>query len=256
MSNPNIKVIHVTWSGGIDSTGVIGQLLMGGWTVHPVTLLFGPEDYQKRERQARNLLHKEFTKRYPQQLRNRLEVDGTFLEDFSADGVEIPRRNKHILDYMMMNHVIPGDGYYIGMGEYIGADTWAVKDHIGAHDADSRYLAAYLLYEYGLNYRFIALNDFGESRYKADRVKLLIDSLGPVDAMKTTNCMVDGLKHCGECYKCVERCAAFWAVVGYDTTEYIKDPRQAPFYNAYQMQMNGNTVNLEWDSVNTKKGEK
>jgi len=187
MGNPNNKFIHVTWSGGIDSTAVIGQLLKAGWTVQPVTLNFGPSEYRTRENEARVNLSKWFLEEYPETFFNTLVEDGRWLDKFFSVGPEIPRRNKHILDYMMTRHVIPSDGYYIGMGEYIGADTWVVKDHVGAHDADSRYLAAYLLHEYGIGYRLMALNDFGESRYKSDRVSLLWEALQGDTAFYTTN---------------------------------------------------------------------
>lgn len=252
MSNPNHKNCYITWSGGIDSTGVLGLLLQAGWNVVPVTLRFGKLGYQTREREARDALSERFEMQYPDQWQDTIEWDGSFLAHFSADGVEIMRRNRHILDWMMMNHVIPNDGYYLGMGEYIGADTWAVKDHVGAHDADARYLAAYLLYEYGLNYRLMTLADFGESRYKADRVRLLVDAIGPDAALMTTNCMGGELQHCGQCYKCVERNVAFEAVLGhgFDTTEYIVDPRKAPYYHQYEHQMDGEAVDLKWHDVN------
>ena len=56
MNDPNNKRIHVTWSGGIDSTGVIGLLLQSGWTVMPVTLVFGDAGYKDREAMARGKL--------------------------------------------------------------------------------------------------------------------------------------------------------------------------------------------------------
>lgn len=258
MSNPNNKTCYVTWSGGIDSTGVIGLLLQAGWNVYPVTLLFGANGYKDRERKARIALAERFEMQYPDQWFDLESRDGEWLKTFEAyGGVEIPRRNKHILDYMMMNWVMPNDGYYIGMGEYIGADTWAVKDHVGAHDADARYLASYLLLEYGLNYRLMTLADFGESRYKSDRVQLLVDAIGPDAALMTTNCMDAFEIHCGRCYKCVERHAAFEAVLGdgLDDTEYVVDPKKITYYVEYEKQFRGQAVDLKWDRVNTQAGE-
>ena len=255
MSNPNNKTCYVTWSGGIDSTGVIGLLLQHGWLVYPVTLMFGAPGYRTREETARQQLSERFEMMYPDTWFDIAHRDGNFLNEFTSDGVEITRRNKHILDYMMQNFVIAHDGYYIGMGEYIGADTWAVKDHVGAHDADSRFLAAYLLHEYGLSYRLMTLADFGESRYKADRVKLLVDAIGPDAALLTSNCMdSDPTRHCGRCYKCIERNVAFEIVLGegFDTTQYISDPKTISYYAQYQKQMRGQAVDLSWEKVNTK----
>jgi len=252
MKNPNNKFIHVTWSGGIDSTALIGLLLKAGWSVQPVTLLFGKTGYKVREEAARDYLLDWFLRHYPESMQPSIYVDGNFLSEF-AIGPEIPRRNKHILDFMMMQYVIPQDGYYLGMGEYIGADTWLVKDHVGAHDADSRYLAAYMLHEYGLDYRFMALNDFGESRYKADRIRLLVDALSPYAALRTSNCMDDlpGM-HCGKCYKCIERHVGFEEVLGrgHDTTQYDIDPEKHVSYELYLQQMRGDLVDLSWEKAN------
>jgi len=156
----------------------------------------------------------------------------------------------------MTNLIVPSDAYYVGMGEYIGADTWAVKDHVGAHDADARYLAAYLLYEYGLNYRLMTLADFGESRYKSDRVNLLVNAIGPDAALLTTNCMDSFSLHCGRCYKCVERHAAFEIVLGRgeDSTEYVVNPETVDYYVQYEKQMQGEAVDLKWDRVKTETG--
>lgn len=256
MGNPNDKIVYTTWSGGIDSTGVIGQLLLNGWEVIPVTLIFGDRGYKDREAIARGKLAEWFESRYPETFHTPILVDGSFLSSFAEgdlEGAGIPRRNKHILDFMMTNFVMPADNYYLGMGEYIGADTWLVKDHVGAHDADSRYLASYMLLEYGLGYRFMALNDFGESRYKSDRVKLLVDALDGRVAQWTSNCMF-GTKeaHCGKCYKCIERHVAFEEVIGqgFDRTLYQNNPKDHPSYPYYLRQMAGELVDLSWEVVN------
>lgn len=255
MGNPNDKLVYVTWSGGIDSTALIGQLLRNGWEVQPITLVFGERNYLEREAIARGKLMGYFHHKYPRQFGTPIVTDGSFLSTFSfgdLKGADIPRRNRHILDYLMCHFVIPANGYYVGMGEYIGADTWVVKDHVGAQDADSRYLAAYLLTEYGLGYRFMALNDFGESRYKSDRVRLLIDAIGPEYAQLTSNCMFGGTEtHCGKCYKCVERHVAFEMILGpgADHTWYEVDPKNWPHYDLYVRQMHGEPVNLTWSDA-------
>lgn len=252
MKNPNEKKCYVTWSGGIDSTGVLGLLLQAGWEVFPINLSFGEMNYQGREAHAREELAEMFEMRYPHQWNATYHDSGHFLSGFMRDG-EIPRRNKHILDYMMENHVIPTECYYVGMGEYIGADTWVVKDHVGEHDADARYLAAYLLHEYGSGYRLMTLADFGESRCKSDRVCLLVDAIGPDYALLTTNCMANMNMHCGRCYKCVERHVAFEEVLGrgMDTTEYAVNPESSPCYESYVRQARGELVDLSWNDVRT-----
>jgi 7-cyano-7-deazaguanine synthase in queuosine biosynthesis len=256
MGNPNNKIVYCTWSGGIDSTGVIGQLLKHGWEVKPVTLVFGESGYRDREAIARGKLLAWFTNNYPGKIQPIDFIDGSFLTNFAAGNLEaadIPRRNKHILDFMMTHYVIPNDGYYVGMGEYIGADTWLVKDHVGMHDCDARHFVAYLLAEYGLNYRYISLADFGESRYKADRVRLLVDAVGPKQALLTSNCMFGTMhEHCGKCYKCIERHVAFEEVLGsgFDTTVYLSNPKDHVSYIYYLKQMAGELVDLPWEVVN------
>ena len=243
------KTVHVTWSGGIDSTAVIGHLLKAGWAVHPVTLLFGGHLYRSREAAARSKLLEVMRQQYPGLLFSSSLEGATWLWNFSADGIEIPRRNKHILDFLMMHFVIPANGYYVGMGEYIGTDSWAVKDHVGARDADTRYLSAYLLAEYGYTYQLITLDNFGFARYKSDRVRLLIDAIGEEAAFMTTNCMADLEMHCGKCYKCIERHVAFQRVLGCDDTVYKFPPMHTDSYEIYQQQMAGEAVDLKWEDI-------
>ena len=231
-----------TWSGGIDSTAVLAHLLARGYEVTIVTLSIYGADFGQREQHARDALLP-----YLQQLAARFGgtitawdtvVQTGWLWAFSPDGVEIPRRNKHILDYIVTRYGMRSGVRNIAMGEYTGADTWLVRDHVAASDADHRALASYLLTEYGLSWRLLSLQDFGESRFKSDRVRLLDDAL-PDLAHLTSNCLVDAPVHCGACYKCVERAAAFDVAGLRDRTVYARNPRTSEHFERYLRQMRG-----------------
>lgn len=239
-SVPEMNVV-ATWSGGIDSTAAIGNLLQRGYHVQAVSLIFGQIGFIEREREARrNLLPilQDIPKKYGTSgSLTHKEKKADWLWAFSHDGLEIPRRNKHIMDHLIVTEMIPQNIYNIAMGEYIGADTWVVTDHVSAADCDHRALGAYLYLEYGMKYRLISLADFGESRYKSDRLRLGLLSIG-ADAMGlTTNCMHASAIHCGECYKCQERAAAYKTLGLPDPTEYLYPPEKGDRYNLYLEQM-------------------
>jgi hypothetical protein len=227
------KEIVMTWSGGIDSTALLALLLRDGWDVHALTLNFYDHVFLSRETRARAQLFpvlfkiKEFTQ---------VETRGDFLWQFSPDGIEIPRRNRLIIDHLIESYCRPKGIYYLGLGEYIGADSWVVKDHVGGADADARALTSYIYQEYGLDFRLMTLADFGESRFKSDRIALGKSVIGDM-MFKTTNCLNNVSIHCGECYKCVERHVGFEKVFGYDPTLYTKHPKQDDRYGSYRVQM-------------------
>lgn len=246
--------IVATWSGGIDSTAVIAQLLARGEDVHAVTVLFGGDRYMEREARARGWLIP-----YLESIQGEgngrghirfATLDGTFLRAFSTADGEIPTRNKRIIDALLARHVGCRE---IAMGEYVGCDTWVVRDHVGAADCDARSLTSYVYFEYGLDYRLWTLADFGESRYKSDRLKLGIDILGSVVMSHTTNCLHDLITHCGRCYKCVERAVAFAILEEEDLTVYTEDPlddnapsKTLTLAAAYRRQMTGEDVELPY----------
>ncbi len=234
--------VVASWSGGIDSTGVVAWLLYSGYDVHIVTLNIYGGAFGKRERNARHALLPALASvaaRGEGRIVTRRQQDAKWLWAFSPDEKEIPRRNKHILDHLVTAHCIPRGITNVAMGEYIGADTWVVQDHVAAADADHRSLAAYLYYEYGIRYRFMSLANFGESRFKSDRLRLLIKAIGTEAATLTSNCLYEGVEHCGRCYKCIERAAAFCVLGITDKTVYYDDPQEPEAYGVYIRQMQG-----------------
>jgi len=234
----NYKKAIVSWSGGIDSTALLGHLLKAGYDVTTFYLEFYGLSFTTRELNAREFFKSQLgcgLARFDSdgQWRGDEIRDGSFLWQFSPDGIEIPMRNRLIIDYMVAQF---GEYYVLGLGEYIGADSWVVQDHVPGNDADVRSLTGYLHYNYGLKHRLMTLADFGESRFKTDRVRLLRDELGQFSFM-TTNCMADNEVHCGICYKCIERHVAMYSVFGYDATEYEANPEHQPQFQQYKEQM-------------------
>jgi hypothetical protein len=227
------KEVVCTWSGGVDSTALIALLLRDGYKVNALTLNFYERDFVSREARSRKNLLEDLSKLGDISV---IEKDGSFLWSFSPDGVEIPRRNRLIIDHLIETECKPRGLYYLGVGEYIGADTWVVRDHVGSADADARALTSYIYQEYGLDFRLLTLADFGESRYKSDRVALGASVIGDL-MFKTTNCLNNVPEHCGECYKCVERHVSFTKVFGRDETVYLSPPRNSERYRLYLEQM-------------------
>lgn len=247
--------VVASWSGGIDSTAVAAHLLLNGYDTTLVTLNIYGGSFGKREKAARSallpVLERCATKGGGKL--EHVEAEASWIWAFSPDGHEIPRRNKHIMDHLLTTYCMPKRITNIGMGEYIGADTWLVRDHVGAADADHRSLAAYLYHEYGIDYRLFSLADFGESRYKVDRVRLLTRAVGLDAAALTSNCLYDYEAHCGECYKCVERAAAFLLDKGVDPTAYLTDPQEHETFPAYIQQMQGGELTVPWASFESPK---
>jgi len=244
--------VVASWSGGIDSTGVVASLLLNGYRVRLVTLNIYGGDFAKRERAAReNLMPvlKDCATEGDGEIIAHDEYEASWIWAFSPDGTEIPRRNKHIIDHIITAHCMPRGIKNIGMGEYIGADSWLVRDHVGGSDADARSLAAYIVAEYGLEYRLLTLADFGESRYKVDRLGLLVEAIGPHGAGLTSNCLYDYDQHCGRCYKCIERSVSFKMLGLKDPTEYIIDPTKSETWVMYQQQMMGENIVRHFSAV-------
>lgn len=242
------KWVVASWSGGIDSTAVIANLLRRGWQVEAVTLRIYGGEFGRREAKAREILGSTLDRIAKENGGGLLFTtkDAKWIWAFSPDGVEIPRRNKHIMDHLITTEMMPRGITNLAMGEYVGADTWLVRDHVAAADGDHRSLSAYLYHEYGVDYRLLSLQDFGESRYKSDRMKLGWDVIGPA-MLFTSNCLTDGPIHCGECYKCLERRAALMTLGLADLTEYATDPTEkSEMLGKYLRQMTGEEVTLPW----------
>lgn len=246
-----LKRVVASWSGGIDSTAVIACLLAQGYDVTAVTVDIYDDwtpQYAQREARAREYLLP-VLEWIAETHGGRLEVehiDGRFMREFAiGDSMAIPQRNKRIIDVLMSRYCIPKGIMNLAMGEYIGVDTWVVTNHVPPTDCDHRALSAYVYHEYGLNYRFMSLADFGESRYKSDRLALGAQHIG--DSMShTTNCMADVEVDCGVCYKCIERAAAFSMAGLEDNTVYASDPKDQPAIDTYLRQMAGYRVSADY----------
>lgn len=232
-------MVVVCWSGGIDSTALLAQLLAHGYNIKPVTYTIYGGPFAEREARARELLYP-ILGRLAISNRGTLQplvtVRADWIWNFSPDGIEIPMRNRLILSHLVANQ----DAKDFGMGEYVGADTWVTKDHVAGQDADARALSSYLYLQHGMGYRLLTLSDFGEARYKDQRLKMGFDVIG--DGMyMTTNCLYNELGSCGECYKCAERRSAFIRLGIEDRTDYAVGPSEKAVVG-YLDQMAGRVV--------------
>tara|TARA_R110000824_G_scaffold367453_3_gene556617 strand:+ start:4122 stop:4850 length:729 start_codon:yes stop_codon:yes gene_type:complete len=236
-------MIQATWSGGIDSTAVVGHLLKSGRDVRAISIEIYKDQQPlmwQRECNARSKLSPVMQAIAAESgaTFEQVTVPGEWIWAFSPDGVEIPNRNRHIIDHLVAGHCIKLGDTDLAMGEYIGADSWVVQDHVDAMDADSRSLTSYLLLQWGLPYRLWTMADFGECRYKHNRVAMLIDAVGKEAALATTNCLYNCDPHCGKCYKCIERHVAFTMNDVEDTTDYKTKPSlERPQFDDYVAQM-------------------
>jgi 7-cyano-7-deazaguanine synthase in queuosine biosynthesis len=250
--------VVVSWSGGVDSSAVLACLLKRGYNCLAVSNSLYDDWYPRyaaREALARNRMRPslfDLARRHGGSI-SYDHVDASFIKNFSIpdpdDGspsMAIPQRNKRFVDLLMARYIIPRGYMNLAMGEYVGVDTWVVRDHVPPNDCDHRALSAYLFSEYGMSYRFMSLADFGESRYKSDRIELGL--LAGLDMSLTTNCMANEIDDCGSCYKCVERAAGFDVASIIDRTRYFSDPRRHPAYETYVMQMQGFKVSMPYNA--------
>jgi hypothetical protein len=239
--------VVVAWSGGVDSTALIGALLKSRRDVLAICLPIYKESAPRmwqREYEARQRLKpvlEDIAKAFGASFRVSEHQECEWIWAFARhdDPAEIPTRNKRIVDFIVAGYLWGEERPELGLGEYIGVDTWVVQDHVDGLDCDTRSLAAYLFNEYGITYRLWTLEDFGRMRYKRDRVKLLVESIGPKAAGFTTNCLNDTENHCGRCYKCIERRAAFEMTAYPDATVYDRNPTDDSRYAQYLQQMAG-----------------
>lgn len=237
---------YVLWSGGIDSTALIGLMIEAGIPAQVISVPFysiSAPRMAAREARARERIWAEIQRALPAQRRllyNYMAYDGLDLSAFTAKG-EIPRRNRYLIDYVITRCCGPAGT--IGMGEYVGADTWVVQDHVAAADADTRALVAYLWHEWGPAYRLLTLSDFGRpARFKKDRLELGLSTMGRKIMGLTTNCLADSAVHCGLCYKCVERAVAWHLLGKRDPTRYLKPPRKSHLWPQYLAQQQGSEL--------------
>lgn len=243
------KPVYVAWSGGIDSTALIGALLSAGRDVAAITVpiyeMRAPFMHL-REFEARRALIPHLEKLAESRgclLSVWEEGSAEWIWAFAAkdDPLEIPTRNKRLIDHILATR-LGTDGGELGLGEYTGVDTWVVQDHVDGLDCDTRSLSSYLFIEYGIKYRLWTLDDFtahGSVRYKSGRLRLCLAVLGGEATALTTNCLKDTSTHCGACYKCIERAAAYEMNNLPDPTKYGCWPKADMQFEKYYEQMSG-----------------
>jgi len=241
--------IVVAWSGGIDSTALVRSLSLAGHDVEAV--LFESSTPQgRREVNAVQRLWVSFKEKGPN-CRLKLTIRPGHVLNAEANTFSDAGRNRRIIK-MLREWSGSND---IGVGQYTGTDTWLVKDHVGAEDCDARALTAWAYGEWGDKFKLWTLDDIGESRYKADRLQLLLDVCTQDEVCLTTNCLRhDSDGHCGECYKCIERAASF-RVLGYADSTVYKAVPDASLVNLYAARMRGRNVRMETKGHDTLTGD-
>lgn len=237
------NTVVVLWSGGLDSTGVVGNLLKQGKDVQPVYLASRHGPYLMRELHAQVGLWHAIRDLdlpgylYPSLFKDMLPIMDTYR--LSAD--IIPNRNELFVQYaatVVMPKVGTGK---LGTGEYTGAEHWVVGWHVPVSDCEissfETWLQQYLPPSLKGKAEIITLDNFGPSHVKARRLKRGIEAVGTEVMTKTTCCLSDTLVECGMCYCCVERAAAFHMLGEVDNTRYMSNPKDSWLWPYYIEQM-------------------
>ena len=140
----------VLWSGGIDSTAVLIGMLDAGWDVRALSLdmrsLYG-RSFSNREAKARRELASWIVDLPTEGRVQSWDLcDGSWLTWFQRgeDQTNVPRRNKLCIDWVYESVMRPRNISVLGLGEYVGCDTWVEQDHVPARDCDARSLESYV----------------------------------------------------------------------------------------------------------------
>jgi 7-cyano-7-deazaguanine synthase in queuosine biosynthesis len=233
MSNERQAI--VSWSGGADSTLVLAELLRRQYRVFAVSFVFEGDPMETRQTSARASLLAPL--RAIGGSVAHITVEANWLHVFSNEAGVMPRRNKHMLDFMILAMADKQGVRELGMGCRVGEDTALCSP---SPDADSRVMTAYLYNEYGWEYRLWTQEDFIRSRYKdetASRLQALIGTY--IEAVQPCGNPMTVLP-CGGCHKCVEWAAALAVADVTDFKTYGKAiPSQHPRFSDYCAQMRG-----------------
>ncbi len=232
------RTVLVLWSGGLDSTGVVGNLLAQGYDVLPLYLASRHGPYLMRELYCMTSLWHTIRDLnlpgylYPTQFKDMLPIMDAYR--LSAD--LIPNRNELFVQYatfVMSQHGISK----MGTGEYTGSDHWVVGWHVPPEDCEPESFFTWMKNHLPLSLRhkaqLVTLDDFGPAHVKSRRLNIGVKAIGVKAMTQTTCCLSDTLSECGMCYCCVERAAAFHMLGEEDNTKYVVDPKTSwlwPFY--------------------------
>lgn len=227
------KVAVLLWSGGIDSTALLGSLLHNKYAVIPVYLATRHGGYLIRELAAVKEIW---------QLIKDGDYNGEYLSPpwyFDLTGLMskymtkpdlVPDRNRLLVEFVIENIMNPLQITNLGAGEYTGSERWVVDYHVPAVDCEPRSFMEWV----GDSRRFICLDDTGlYATVKSNRLGIGIDILGAGIMGKTTCCLSDTMSDCGMCYGCVERSVAWDKLFTSDPTRYVANPRIHWLYESY-----------------------
>lgn len=239
--NPD-KTVVVLFSGGLDSTALVGGLLNDGFDVLPLYQIARDGLFMTRELSAVKKIHSMISKYF-----NGREGTGhfyepivrdnmTFINTFKESPILVPNRNQLFVLYAVEQVMKPLGISKLGMGEYSGAEKWVVTWHVPTADTEPSLLRNFLQFILPGS-EYFDLDRYGDASTKDLRLGIGIDQLG-VDIMaETTCCLSNTLNECGRCYTCVERHTA-WHMLGIkDPTFYDHDPEKSYLFKKYCDQM-------------------
>lgn len=233
------KTVLVLWSGGLDSTGLVANLLKKGYDVLPLHIASRHGPYFMREVNRMTRLHTILSTYgmagtlHPPLFKDLVPV----MEAYRTSKDLVPNRNELFVQYastVMKEYGIT----QLGSGEYIGADKWVITYHVPTSDTEPVSFEKWLNYYVGPESRFWYLDDFGKAVYKNNRLAIGWEVIGE-HMNVTTCCLSDTYQDCGICYGCIQRVAAFDTLNLTDLTDYGRDPRISWLYPYYRKQMEG-----------------
>lgn len=236
------KVVVLLWSGGLDSTGLLGYFLSNKYAVIPVYLATRHGGYLIRELAAikeiwqfiKDGSSEVMTEQFSDHLSPPWYFDLTALMGRHQTKPDlVPDRNKLLVEFVIEHIMDPLQVTNLGAGEYTGSKYWVVDYHVPAVDCEPTSFVEWV----GDSRKFICLDDTGmHAVVKSDRLEIGINTLGASIMGKTTCCLSDTMLDCGMCYGCVERAVAWDELFTSDPTQYVVDPRKHWLYNCYSSQ--------------------
>lgn len=236
------RVVVLLWSGGIDSTSLLGNLLLNQYIVIPVYLATRYGGYLIRELAAVKEIWQTIkkggvgvtTEQFGENLSPPWYFDlAQLMNTHESQPDLVPDRNKLMVNFVIRNVMEPLGVFVLAAGEYTGAEHWVVDWHVPVEDCKPESFRTWV----GPERKFLCLDDVATHvTVKSDRLEIGLAALGASVMSKTTCCLSDTMLDCGMCYCCVERAAAWDKLFVHDYTEYVTDPRKHWLYPCYMEQ--------------------
>lgn len=220
-------VLHI-WSGGLDSTALLFDLIKQGNSVEAVNFSYG----SKHNAQERAAAWKIWSRFDPEGKIHLKYIDislKSFRSSLLTDGGEIPEG--HYAAENMKSTVVPFRNgimlsYAVGLAESLDIGTVTIGAHSGDHtiypDCRPEFLSHFSeAARYG-TWAGVTISAPYQHMTKGDIVRRgMIECGAPL--CDTWTCYKGLEKHCGKCGACVERREAFAFAGVKDSTEYLEN---------------------------------